>query len=144
MKTEIHNREQLEAENHRLKEEIDDLIRKLQAFELRDDNRALSNQKATLENSVQFKAILDACAEAWNVTVKEILSPKRTHEISCARHMAMHFVRKRMQLPYGRIGQMFNRDHGAVIYAVNAISSRREWPSVFECLRRVENRLNAK
>lgn len=62
--------------------------------------------------------IIYDCAEEFNITVSELLSPKRTKECALARRKAAWIFHQRGTMSYPQIGRLLNRDHTTIIYAV--------------------------
>lgn len=65
--------------------------------------------------------ILRRTAEHYGIRIADILSRKRSGSIARARQVAMYLARKDTQLTFKEIGDIFGRDHGTVIWAVQAI-----------------------
>ena len=64
-------------------------------------------------------------AEFFNIRVSEIISKKRTRNLSFPRHIAMYLCRKHTTLSYPEIGEHFGgRDHSSVIHASNVVATK--------------------
>ena len=75
--------------------------------------------------------IIISVSESLNLEPKIIIGKSRHREIVEARQLCMFFIRKLKEIPYMKIGQMFNRDHATVIHAVNQVKNLLEWDSTF-------------
>ena len=80
----------------------------------------------TLHPSLAAKvsAIISAVGDAESVHVNEIMGERRTARIAAARQLAMAIIRRDTKLSLTEIGELFNRDHGTVIWAVKAVAER--------------------
>lgn len=58
------------------------------------------------------------------ITAERFLARRGAREIVEARQMAMFLIRRRTQLSFESIGEIFQRDHGTVIHAVKAVQDR--------------------
>ena len=67
---------------------------------------------------ITIERIIEEVARTFEVTAKDIKSPKRAAQISQARQVAMYVVREVTNLSYEEIGKEFGRDHSTAIYAV--------------------------
>lgn len=73
---------------------------------------------------VTVEKIIDEVSHIYNVTSEEIISQKRSSQISTARQVAMYVVNRVTGLSYTAIGQEFGgRDHSTVVYAINKVKS---------------------
>lgn len=73
---------------------------------------------------VTVEKIIVEVSHIYNVTPDEIISQKRSSQISTARQVAMYIVHKVTGLSYTAIGQEFGgRDHSTVVYAINKVKS---------------------
>lgn len=73
---------------------------------------------------VTVEKIINEVGHIYNVTPQEIVSSKRSNQISTARQVAMYAVNKITGLSYTAIGQEFGgRDHSTVVYAINKVKS---------------------
>lgn len=61
--------------------------------------------------------IIREVAEAHRVRVEDIMGPRRFRAYNLARREAMQRIRFELGFSFPRIGQLFNRDHTAVLYA---------------------------
>ena len=66
-----------------------------------------------------------AVADHFNIRVSEMVSKRRTKNLSFPRHIAMYLCRKHTTGSYPEIGAQFGgRDHSSVIHAANVVSSK--------------------
>jgi chromosomal replication initiator protein len=69
--------------------------------------------------------IKKAVASHFNIKVSEIISKRRTKNLSFPRHIAMYLCRKHTTASYPEIGEHFGgRDHSSVIHAATVVSSK--------------------
>jgi chromosomal replication initiator protein len=63
-------------------------------------------------------------AEAWGVTVDNLVSKRRTKNFTVPRQIAMYIIKTLLDLPYTEIGELFGgRDHSTVIHSVNKVEA---------------------
>jgi chromosomal replication initiator protein len=64
-------------------------------------------------------------SEHFNIKVSEIISKRRTKNLSFPRHIAMYLCRKHTTASYPEIGGYFGgRDHSSVIHAANVVATK--------------------
>ena len=69
--------------------------------------------------------IRDLVAEAYGMTVEQLIGKSRKRPIVDARHVAMHFCKQMTSLSLEAIGRRFGgRDHSTVIHACRAVQAR--------------------
>jgi chromosomal replication initiator protein len=77
--------------------------------------------------SVSIEDIKGAVAQHFSLKVSEIISKRRTKNLSFPRHLAMYLCRKHTTSSYPEIGAQFGgRDHSSVIHAANVVTSKME------------------
>ena len=75
--------------------------------------------------NVTVDDIKKAVATHFNIKVSEIISKRRTKNLSFPRHIAMYLCRKHTTASYPEIGEHFGgRDHSSVIHAASVVSSK--------------------
>ena len=63
-------------------------------------------------------------ADAWGVSVENLISKRRTKPLTVPRQVAMYLIKTTLDLPYTEIGAMFGgRDHSTVIHSVNKVEA---------------------
>jgi len=63
-------------------------------------------------------------AEAWGVTVDNLVSKRRTKNFTVPRQISMYIIKTLLDLPYTEIGGLFGgRDHSTVIHSVNKVEA---------------------
>lgn len=73
---------------------------------------------------VTVEKIIAEVSHIYSVSPEEIVSQKRSSQISTARQVAMYIVHKVTGLSYTAIGQEFGgRDHSTVVYAISKVKS---------------------
>jgi chromosomal replication initiator protein len=92
---------------------------------------------------VSIEDIKKAVAQHFSLKVSEIISRKRTKNLSFPRHVAMYLCRKHTTSSYPEIGQKFGgRDHSSVIHAANVVANKiSEETEVKELISEIERRL---
>lgn len=107
---------------------------------------AQSALKPLLEHkkvTVNIEDIKKAVAQHFSLKVSEIISKRRTKNLSFPRHVAMYLCRKHTTSSYPEIGQKFGgRDHSSVIHAANVVANKiTEEAEVKELISEIERRL---
>jgi chromosomal replication initiator protein len=75
--------------------------------------------------NVSVEDIKKAVATHFNIKVSDIISKRRTKNLSFPRHIAMYLCRKHTTASYPEIGEHFGgRDHSSVIHAATVVSSK--------------------
>lgn len=73
---------------------------------------------------IDTEYILSIVANYFNITSDEILSSKRTQEISYARHIAMYLIREFTNLSLPKIGkELGGRNHATILNGINNIKA---------------------
>ncbi len=76
---------------------------------------------------INTEYILSIVANYFNITSDEILSSKRTQEISYARHIAMYLIREFTNLSLPKIGkELGGRNHATILNGINNIKASME------------------
>ncbi len=73
---------------------------------------------------VTVEKIQKTVAEFYDIRVADMLGKRRPQNIAIPRQIAMFLCRRLTQMSSGAIGEQFNRNHGTVLHAVNAIEKR--------------------
>jgi chromosomal replication initiator protein len=75
------------------------------------------------KKGIQFKHIIEAVSEFYNIDNKQLLSKGRRKEIARARQIAMYLMRNELNASYPGIGEQFGgRDHTTALHAFEKIS----------------------
>lgn len=75
--------------------------------------------------SLSIEDIKKAVAQHFSLKVSEIISKRRTKNLSFPRHIAMYLCRKHTTASYPEIGSTFGgRDHSSVIHAANVVDTK--------------------
>ena len=92
---------------------------------------------------VSVSDIKRTVAEFFNIKVSEMISKRRTKNLSFPRHIGMYLCRKHTTCSYPEIGGHFGgRDHSSVIHAANVVASKIEGdPSIRGLVNDIEKRL---
>lgn len=95
---------------------------------------------------INTEYILSIVANYFNITSDEILSSKRTQEISYARHIAMYLIREFTNLSLPKIGkELGGRNHATILNGINNIKASMEKDEdtkkiIDELVKNLENR----
>jgi chromosomal replication initiator protein len=96
---------------------------------------------ANSSRGISIREIQQTVALAFNLTVRDMVSPSRRRQVTCARHVAMYLSREmaarrwreasrtlESSVPappsFPRIGLAFARDHSSVIHACMSVKRR--------------------
>jgi chromosomal replication initiator protein len=93
--------------------------------------------------TVTVEDIKKAVAQHFSLKVTEIVSKRRTKNLSFPRHLAMYLCRKHTTASYPEIGQKFGgRDHSSVIHAASVVANKvADETSAKELITEIEKRL---
>jgi chromosomal replication initiator protein len=85
--------------------------------------KALSDVFAPNEAALTMADVLAATAAHFRLSITDLTSKGRRHELVVARQVAMYLIRELTSHSYPEIGQFFSgRDHSTVMYAVQKVS----------------------
>lgn len=77
------------------------------------------------QTSISVDDIKKVVSQHFGIKVSEIISKRRTKNLSFPRHIAMYLCRKHTTASYPEIGGHFgNRDHSSVIHAAGVVSTK--------------------
>lgn len=74
-----------------------------------------------IPTAVMVERIIAAVAEEYGVSTSDILSKKKTENITNARHAAIYLVKRMTGSTLKSIGETFKRDHSTVLSACNKV-----------------------
>jgi chromosomal replication initiator protein len=78
-----------------------------------------------LKSNVQtYQSVIETVASAFGVLGIDLTGNKREKSVSNARQVAMYIFRHEMDYSFAAIGNIFDKNHSTVMYAVEKISSR--------------------
>lgn len=87
-------------------------------------NAFKGNSSAIDKNEISVNKIKRVVSDYYGLTKQQLVSNSRTKNIATARHIAMYFCRKFLDLPFLKIGEEFGkRDHSTVINACEKVES---------------------
>lgn len=79
------------------------------------------------KKGVQPQNVIEAIAQYFNISTKELIEKGRKKEIAYARHIAMYLMRSELNSSYPSIGTIFGgRDHTTALHAYEKISKEME------------------
>lgn len=113
------------------------LMRALDAMALRLPAKALSSVEelrrilgdliqAELAALVTPQKVIKAVADHWGILVEDILGKSQSRDCVLPRQVAMSLCRYQLELPFTKIGTLFDRDHSTVISAIRHVSKKQE------------------
>ena len=76
-----------------------------------------------IPTGVMVEKILSVITKHYGISIDDIKSPKRTENISNARHTAIYIIRNMTSLSLKEIGNVFGRDHATVLSSINKIEN---------------------
>jgi chromosomal replication initiator protein len=93
--------------------------------------------------NISVDDIKKAVASHFSLKVSEIISKRRTKNLSFPRHIAMYLCRKHTTCSYPEIGSHFGgRDHSSVIHAASVVTTKvKTDPAVREQVQEIEKAL---
>jgi chromosomal replication initiator protein len=66
--------------------------------------------------------IINVVADYYNIPAAELVGKVRTGQIALARHIAMYLIRKHLDVPLKKIGEMFGgKDHTTVMSGISKV-----------------------
>lgn len=68
--------------------------------------------------------VFDQVATHFGIQVTDILGKTQTREFVRPRQIAMYLCREELNLPYTKIGELFNKDHSTVMASVRVVSKQ--------------------
>jgi len=124
---------------------IKNIVRIQTYFSLNNGDINISTVKSLIKNKDQreigVEDIKSITAGYFNISLSEIISPKKQRVFSYPRQLGMYLCRKHTDLSYNEIGYSFGRkDHSTVIYSVRRIEKlRNKRKDIQEDLNRLES-----
>ena len=74
------------------------------------------------KNKVTEQKILNVVADYYSLSVAQITGKMKTGNIANARHIAIYLIRDMLDVPFKKIGSIFNgRDHSTVMHSVEIV-----------------------
>ena len=102
-----------------------------ESLRLRAKNTPLTPESAALllkdllakqkENALTPEKIVKAISVHYGIPPDDILGKSQTRSVALPRQIAMYFCRKKLKLPFQKIGQIFGKDHSTVMSSVRQI-----------------------
>lgn len=92
---------------------------------LKSVQKVLSQGKSNEQSSVSPEEILKTVAAYYNISYSDLISVKRSADLTTPRHIAIYILHNFYDLSFPRIGELLsNRTHSSAIYAHKQIKSR--------------------
>lgn len=103
---------------------IADMMSKLHKEPLFDADESVGFETAP-QRKATFQDLLEKVSEYYSVSVQDMIGTSRVREILIPRQIVMYLGKKRLNLSYVRLGELFShRDHTTVMNAVKKIESQ--------------------
>jgi chromosomal replication initiator protein len=75
-----------------------------------------------IANQLTEQKIVNVVADYYNLTPSQITGKDRTGQIVLARHISMYLIRKHLDIPLKKVGEMFGgKDHTTVMSAITKV-----------------------
>lgn len=78
------------------------------------------------KQEITVEKIIKSVASHYGVRSEDILGKSQLKEVTFPRQVAMYLSRKKLNLPYQKIGQLFKRDHSTVMSSIKQIQKALE------------------
>jgi chromosomal replication initiator protein len=79
-------------------------------------------KKTSPSKKVHYRRIISVVAKTFNIKTSELCGKTRKKQIALARHIAAYLLRRELQLPLKRVGELLGgRDHTTIIHAEEKI-----------------------
>ncbi len=85
--------------------------------------RILTEYSVNSQRTYTVSQIKQCVSDYFDILPEDLMSQKRTKEISYARQLCMYICRTLLDYSYPRIGQEFGRDHTTAMHAINKIEA---------------------
>ncbi|HEY4831838.1 MAG TPA: chromosomal replication initiator protein DnaA [Waddliaceae bacterium] len=79
--------------------------------------------KEEQDRALTPKQIIQRVSEHFEIRPEDLLGEERTRDYVLPRHLAMYLCRKKLNLPYTKIGEVFSRDHSTVMSSIKLIQT---------------------
>lgn len=79
--------------------------------------------KEEQDRALTTKQIIQRVSEHFEIRPEDLLGEERTRDYVLPRHLAMYLCRKKLNLPYTKIGEVFSRDHSTVMSSIKLIQT---------------------
>ena len=112
--------------------ELDGAFKTVVAYCFLANSFTLDDAKIALKDMISPKQarqvtpelIVEVVARAYNITVNDIMSNKRSKEILVPRQICMFLCRSELNMTYPKIGEFFGgKDHTTILHACNKIET---------------------
>ena len=109
--------------------ELEGAYNTVMAYSLLAGSLDLDTAKDALKDIIQPKEvkqvtpdmIIEIVSTYFNITKRDIMSNKRSKNISDPRQIAMYLIRDVLNLPFSKIGDIFSKDHSTVMHACSKV-----------------------
>ena len=87
----------------------------IKALSSKGDGKAITNQ-------INGQKIINVVADYYNLTPSQITGKDRNAQLVLARHISMYLIRKYLDIPLKKVGEMFGgKDHTTVMSALTKV-----------------------
>lgn len=132
--------------------ELEGAYNTVMAYTMLAGNCDLDTVKEALKDIIQPKTvkqvtpemIIEVVSAYFNITKRDIMSNKRSKNISDPRQIAMYLIRDVLNFPFTKIGDIFNKDHSTVMHACSKVERQIKTSSedVIEDLENIRKRIS--
>jgi chromosomal replication initiator protein len=116
---------------------IEEILQKLQGDTPTPDTPGFLPEK---QHAVTLTNVLEGVSGYYSVSLQDIVGESRVREVLIPRQIAMYIGKKKLQMSYVRLGEVFSgRDHTTVMHAVEKIEKKmQEDPQLLREIRAIE------
>jgi chromosomal replication initiator protein len=100
--------------------------------------------KIDIKSNVQnYQSVIETVATTFGIESSDLVGTKRDKNVSNARQVAMYIFRQEMDYSFAAIGNIFEKNHSTVMYAVEKVSARvqRNEESLVQSIGNIKNSL---
>ncbi len=100
--------------------------------------------KLDIKSNVQnYQSVIETVASEFGIQSSDLVGTKRDKSVSNARQIAMYIFRQEMDYSFAAIGNIFDKNHSTVMYAVEKVSSRvqRNEENLLQTIGNIKNNL---
>lgn len=131
--------------------ELEGAYTTVMAYSLLARSLDLDIAKDALKDIIQPKTVKQVTPEMiveivstyFNISKRDIMSNKRSKNVSEPRQLAMYLIRDVLNLPFAKIGEIFAKDHSTVMHACSKVERqvKNKAPEVMDDLEKIKNRI---
>ena len=89
--------------------------------------------------------IIEETGRYYNLSSADLKGPRRTKNVSMARQISMYLVRVITNLPLKDVGDIFNRDHTTVMFAIEKVEGElKKSPALAQTVKDITSNINSR